>query len=342
MFTAETLHDPILDTDIVRLQYAPPGQKGMVVEIAPALGSNMYRWRYGEHEVWVGDKELLKTGYWTGNFVLWPIPNRVSKGADRTKGYVFEGRKVVLEEIERKEGNKPLVHGLVDDQPWEVDQPVVDDTAASVTTRIQIVDGSPMLPYYPYPSQLSLTYRLTERGMRVGYQVDNQGEANMPFGFALHPYFATLSGLDRTLVELPADSVMETDDELLPTGVLIPMGEQGYDLRRPTPVGALALDHVFTDLDPSRPPSIHYTSLGFKLNLNHSPDFTHMVLYTEKAAEKGFICFENQTSATDAINLHERAIRQADERLKQAAHLMILGPGQTHQGYIEYEIQQAA
>lgn len=336
-FSADVRRDTELDTDIIRLEHTAPDGQVLIAEIAPEYGSNLYRLRYGEHELLAGDKDLLKQGEWTGTFVPWPIPNRV-----RDKEYEFEGQRHSLRGVNRIEGNDVLIHGLVDDRAWDYGQPSADTESASVSTSVDITPDNPAFNYYPFPSRLSLIYRLLENGIRVEYVVENQGEKNMPFGFALHPYFATLSGPEQTRVTLPANYIMEMDDELLPSGNLIPMGEQGYDLRQPAPVSKLHLDHVFTGLDPAVPPSIDYTALGFRLNLHSSPDFTHMVLYTEKAAEKHFICFENQTGSTDMINLHTRAVATNDERLKQAAHLLILGPGQKHQGYIEYQLQQTA
>ncbi|HCI79178.1 MAG TPA: aldose epimerase, partial [Ktedonobacter sp.] len=58
----------------------------------------------------------------------------------------------------------------------------------------------------------------------------------MPFGFALHPYFSTLSGKRNTVVSIPASYVMEADEQLLPTGRLLDVRGIMYamfDLRRP-------------------------------------------------------------------------------------------------------------
>lgn len=48
---------------------------------------------------------------------------------------------------------------------------------------------------------------------------------------------------------------------------------------------------------------------------------------------------ENQSGSTDMINLHSRAIKEDNELLKKAAHLLILEPGDTHQGFINYSIE---
>ena len=197
-----------------------------------------------------------------------------------------------------------------------------------------------MYRYFPYESRLILKYRVTEHGVTIYYTVENNepGESGkrMPFGFALHPYFATLSGKNETYVTLPADYIMEADEALLPTGRLIDVTNTGYDLRQPAPVSALQLDTVFTGLHRNEYACVDYRTLGMKVYLKASDEFTHMVLYT---LEDGFICFENQTGSTDMINLHTRAIKERDRALEKAAHLLILAPGQSHRGYIEYLVE---
>ena len=77
-----------------------------------------------------------------------------------------------------------------------------------------------MFEAFPFPHRLGLEFRLSERGVTVTYTIHNQGEAELPFGFGLHPYFQKLAGEEGTFVCLPADSVMEATSDLLPTGRL--------------------------------------------------------------------------------------------------------------------------
>ncbi|HSH31774.1 MAG TPA: aldose 1-epimerase [Candidatus Saccharimonadales bacterium] len=336
-FASEVKQDPKLACPIIRLQYeADSPDRNVVVEIAPKLGSNLYKYQAGNNEIIFCDQTLLKNRDWTGTFVLWPIPNRV-----RDKQYEFEGHVQSLRGIKRKRGNEPLIHGLVDDQAWQFSQPQAEETKAWAQTWIEITPDSHMYQYFPYQSKLTLTYVLSQQGIRIEYAVVNKSDNNLPFGFALHPYFATLSGPKHTLVTLPAEYVMEADQELLPSGRLIPMGSGGYDLRQPTPVSQLKLDHVFTGLHADANAAIDYPAQKLKIALKASNDFTHMVLYTLEA-DKGFICFENQTGSTDMINLHTKAQKEANTELVKATHLLVLPPGRTHRGFIEYQLQHQA
>ncbi len=335
-FSAEVRKDPELGV-ILSLHYKDrdDSRKNIETAIAPEFGSNMFRFRIGDRDILYCDRELLKDHDWTGNFPLWPLPNRV-----RDKKYTFEERTVSLENIRRKQGNIPLIHGLVDDQVWEYEEPTVEQDFAAVKTHISITENSPLYRYFPFESKLTLQYILYRDRVKVQYTVSNNECSgtgkNMPFGFALHPYFTTLSGKANTFVTLPADYVMEADEELLPSGKLLEVTGTQYDLRRPTPIDRLQLDTVFTVLHPGEKASVDYRTLGMSVYLNASDDFTHLILYT---LEDGFICFEYQTGSTDMINLHTRAVEEQNIELEKAAHLLTLPPGQTHTGYIAYQIE---
>ncbi len=329
-FDATVQHDPAIESTVILLSYKDSARpaRSITVGIAPELGSNMFRLRVGEHELIYCEPALLKRMDFTGNFVLWPLPNRV-----RDRRYTYQGRAYSLADVERPQGNDVLIHGLVFDQPWQYDQPVVAPDAVKVTTHIDITPASPHYHAYPFASRLTLTYTLTADGVTVAYGVENKGATDLPFGFALHPYFATLSGAADTTVSIPATQVMEADRDLLPTGRVLDVDGIMYamfDLRQPVPVGALRLDHVYTGLLPGQDAVIAYPRQGLRLRLSASDDFTHMVIYT--LGGDAFFCLENQTCATDAVNLYAQG-RQ------DIAHLRQVRPGDAAAGSIRYTVE---
>lgn len=329
-YIAQVGVDPELGSTVISLLYEDRENpsRSITVGIAPDLGSNMFRFRVGEHDIIYCEPDLLKRRDFTGNFALWPLPNRV-----RDKRYVYQGQAYSLEALKRPSGNEVLVHGLVFDRPWHYDSPVSREDSVSVTTYVDITPESPFYQGYPFDSRLSLTYTLTKNSVTVTYHVQNNGSKEMPFGFALHPYFSTLSGGGDTLVSIPADYVMEADEELLPTGRVLDVRGIMYamfDLRQPVPVANLKLDHVYTGLHKSESAVIAYRKQGMKLRITASEDFTHMVIYTPP--DGAFFCLENQTCSTDAVNLHHRG-------LKELAHLLELRPGESSTGFIEYEVE---
>lgn len=278
------------------------------VRIAPDKGSNMFAFTYKGHEIIYHEPELLESCGFTGNFVLFPTPNRVENAT-----YSWNGRVIT----QKKNGVPVLIHGLVFDEQWKVTQ----QSQTSVTTSISLTE--------PFVCTLRLTYSLKQDGIRITYSVINDGDERMPFGFALHPYFSRLSGDDQTYITIPAKSWMESPtDTLLPTGKLIDVSDKPYNVLSPRPIGELSLDHVYTDLIPNEYATIDYSTMGMRVTLKTSDDFTHMVVYT---GHKGAVCIENQTCSTNAINLYNRG-------LTKESHLLVLEPGATHTGFVCYEI----
>lgn len=330
-YTAEVSQDLALNSSIISLSSIDrnDSSRNTVVCIAPELGSNMFRFRVGDHDLIYTDQTLLKDKDFTGNFVLWPFPNRV-----RNKRYTYQGQSYSLEDVQRPRGNAPLIHGLVFDQPWRYSQPVIGPDAVSVTTYLDINDESPYYMAYPFDSRLSLTYTLTGTELSITYQVQNKSSRILPFGFALHPYFSTFSDKHDVLISIPAQAVMEADDELLPTGRIFDVNKvmyAMYDLREPIAVGHLKLDHVYTWLNKPALSIIDYKKLGMQLHISATDDFTHIVIYTLDQAP--YLCIEYQTCSTDAINLHNQS---AD--LRDVAHLLEVKPGEICSGTLRYTV----
>jgi aldose 1-epimerase len=331
-YAAKVEQDPEIGSTVISLSYQDPAQpeRNMTVGIAPELGSNMFRLHVGSHDILYYDLEALKRMDFTGNFVLWPLPNRI-----RDKRYTYQGQAYSLEAVTRPQGNAVLIHGLVFDRPWQYERPVVTPEGASVTTYVEMNEDAPYFASYPFPSRFSLTYKLTSSGVTITYKVENKGTKDLPFGFALHPYFSLLSGKEDTLVNLPAEAVMEADDELLPTGRVFDVNKimyAMYDLRTPIPVGYLKLDHVYTHLHKQQPAVLDYKTQGFRLEIGGTDDFTHIVIYTP-ADGSPFVCVEHQTCSTDAVNFHQ------DPALRDIAHLLEVHPGESSSGSLFYTVK---
>ncbi len=326
-FSADIRKDPAIDTTVISLVYRDQEnpERSIDVGIAPELGSNMFRFRVGSHDLIYCEQAVLKEKGSTGNFVLWPLPNRV-----RDKHYTYQGKEYSLAGLQR--GDAALVHGLVMDRLWQYEQPIVGADAVSVTTYVEIDPSAPWYAGYPFDSRLSLTYTLTRTGVTCSYHVLNKGTSVLPFGFALHPYFSLLSG--ETFISLPARTLMEADAALLPTGRLLDVTGVMYamfDLRQPIAVGNLKLDHVYTDLQPQAHTVIDYRQEAIQLAISASDDFTHAVIYAPP--NSAFFCVEHQTCSTDAINFNN----QGPER-KKMAHLLEVQPAASHTGSIYYTL----
>jgi len=257
-----------------------------------------------------------------GTPILYPMPNRV-----RDAQFTFAGRTFRFQP-----NNGPnFIHGLVRDQPWQVEDAQVTDHSVSVKTWIRFEPGTSIYSLFPIRNTLELIYTLTPGAIRFDFTVRNDDAKQfLPFGLAIHPYFPVLGPRESVRILVPALKWMEAED-LLPTGRLIDMAQGPADLRQPTPLSHLKLDDVFWGMAEDKPAVIYYDSLGLKLTLAASGFFTHAVVYTPPTMP--FFCIENQSCSTDAHNLYSRGLREE-------AHLAVLGPGESQSAWVQLTLSE--
>lgn len=163
-----------------------------------------------------------------------PWPNRIADGR-----YTFDGvtHQLPLNEPERG----CSLHGLVFSHDWTM--VARDESRVAFTCIIPPGKG------YPHKVRLAVDYRLSEGGLLSTITATNLGTSVAPYGVCPHPYLvAGPSPLNDWVLELPAKKFLQvTADRLLPTTSRSVDGHE-YDFRFPKPIGAVAIDHAFTDL----------------------------------------------------------------------------------------------
>ena len=119
-----------------------------------------------------------------------PWPNRVADGRYRFGGELHQAP---INEVERQNA----LHGLALWVAWDV----VSVDPAAVTLRHSI----PPQPGYPFPVELTVTYRLTGDGLVTELRARNLGDRPAPYGCCPHPYLVAGPGtVDGWTLELPA------------------------------------------------------------------------------------------------------------------------------------------
>ncbi|MDR3595856.1 aldose 1-epimerase [Clostridium sp.] len=309
--------------------------KCMETKIAPTEESNLFSFKMGENDFIYYDSKEPLAAYVTGTPVLFPFPNRIEDAMWKWKGRTY---------LQKKNGIPIQLHSLAYDEAWEYIEPRFGIEEVFFSTYLNVNKDHPIYKGYPFKFRLILTYKLTKQNLSVTYKVVNRDDKEMPFGFALHPYFTKLSGENGTLVSVPAlywyqprldvDKVFlnkykggfELIPNILPTGRLICVYTGGKNVINPVPVGSIDFDDVYTGFLPGYNSYIDYTTLKLRLNLLFSCDFTHTVLYTPKG--KPYFCIEPQTCSTDAINLYAKDI--------DFPHIIILPQGHMHTGTVSF------
>ncbi|GAB2025168.1 galactose mutarotase [Lactovum odontotermitis] len=110
-----------------------------------------------------------------------------------------------------------------------------DKSKENVGVKFSLTDES---SGFPGPIQAHVTYTLQSNHLEV--KMSAQTEKDTLFNPAWHPYFNLSADKESTLrhiLKVPADKVVETDDENIPTGRLLNVSGTAYDLRRPTSIG---------------------------------------------------------------------------------------------------------
>ena len=166
--------------------------------------------------------------------LLMPWPNRIRDGR-----YTFASRSHQLALTEPDRGN--AVHGLARWAIWSL----LDRSDDAVTLGFRLRPQ----PGWEWSLDLSVTYALTSAGMVVTPRARNVGTEAAPFGVGAHPYVTVGEDrVDEVVLGIPAASLLEMDDRLLPTGLALVDGT-AFDFRDPRPLGELQVDTAFTNAD---------------------------------------------------------------------------------------------
>lgn len=202
--------------------------EAVVVEVGGGLRT--YAWR--GREVLTGYPGEARCSAGRGQLLM-PWPNRIRDGR-----YTFAGRSHQLALTEPARGN--AAHGLVRWAIWSVLEQADDNITLGYRLRPQ--------PGWEWSLDLWVTYALTTSGLIVTPSARNVGSDAAPFGFGAHPYLSVGEDrVDEVELDIPAASLLEVDDRLLPRRLAAVDGSD-LDFREPRLLGELALDTAFTNL----------------------------------------------------------------------------------------------
>lgn len=320
MFGYHIARHPILNLPMICLWTETDHFRRAEARIVPDYGSNICSYS-------VDGIEYLHQGFtdvggmkFFGMPMMYPFPNRISGCRVDFNGEVYR-----LPDTD----NGRTLHGLVSAAAFSYETPVLTDESISLTTFITLTPGHPLFQIFPIANKLEITTMLENDSLTIQAKISNlDSRKELPFGFGIHPYFNALGMKKDIRIRVPAQGYLEAVD-LIPTGKVLPMEEAPVDLRNLTPLAGIDLDDVWSGMTPLKPIEIRYESIGRKLTLFATDLFTHAVTYTPPTA--GFFCLENQTNATDAVRLHQAGF-------VDAAHLLILKPGESTVGKVQIQV----
>jgi aldose 1-epimerase len=278
-------------------------QRAVITEVGAGLRS------------YVADGRAVVDGYEAGELapggrgqLLIPWPNRIEDGS-----YEFDSRRhqLPLDEPERQNA----IHGLVRWSAWRIVERETDSAALEYVLHPQ--------PGYPFSVALRVEYRLSDDGLTVRTAATNIGAETAPYGSGAHPYLAVRGDLvDAAELTVPAETVLETNGRGIPVGAA-PVEGTNLDFRTTRAIGAMKLDHGFTDLERGRDglARVELTADGRQTTLWADEAYPYLMVFTGDTLPDG----GRRSVAVEPMTCAPNAFRSGDGLIR-------LEPEQTHTG----------
>jgi aldose 1-epimerase len=274
-------------------------------EVWPFAGFNCVKWQIDGRDLIFAmpDWEQNPVPTRSGNPVLFPFPNRLAQGRLKCEGKTYS---LPLTEATKTHA----IHGFAPRRPWRVLGSGVTADTAFVTARFRMSEQfEDWRELWPGDGSLTLTYALSGTSLRVDAEVENFGDAPLPYGLGYHGYFrpatAPYETVAKWLFQCRTDSIWECDANI-PTGRILPIPtDLNFTVERP--LGDVAFDTLLTGLNPGpgvrTVATIRHPDYPGRLSIRADDTFPHLVLFIP--AHRRAMAVEPYTCATNAANLND-------------------------------------
>jgi aldose 1-epimerase len=219
---------------------------------------------------------------------LSPFPCRILEGK-----YSYNGRAA---EFNNKFIDGSTIHGLLYDKPFSVTQEFADESMASVSLLYHYKNDDEA---YPYKYKCHIKYSLhAENLLQIQTTVTNESHDTIPIADGWHPYFQLGGSINDWQLFFKADSMLEFNDKLIPTGRLIQ-----YDLfKDPRKIGVSEFDNCFMLQSNNGHPACELFNPENKMKISFFPDNTYPYLQIFTPPHRKSIAIENLSAAPDCFN----------------------------------------
>lgn len=256
--------------------------------------------------------------------VLVPFPNRIEDAE-----YCFDGQtyRMPIDEHERN----TAIHGFGYRYYWQL----VSLTESSVTLSWRV----PALAAYPFDVSVSVTYSLSQEGLRMKVQAHNHDTKKAPWAFGIHPWLA--NGFNhrgdeiqedngQCTLQIPCKTHVRVNERLLPVGEE-PAAHQ-YDLRTGMSLKGQSFDDAWCD--PER------DERGYSTAIFTRPDSIRISLWADDTINAWQVCtgtgfdasFRPAGVAVEPMTAYANAFRSGK-------NLVALEPGQSYSSMVGYHVE---
>jgi aldose 1-epimerase len=254
--------------------------------LLPSVGGGIARfdWLGGSEEVplmrpCLGEPERSPGRYEPNRLACYPLlpwSNRIAHG-----GFFMGERRIALP-LNRDDDAYPI-HGSGWQRRWTVRR---HDAEAAQFDLLEVARDA-------YAYHAVLDYRLEGDALKVRLAITNTGDATLPFGLGLHPFFPLHEG---ATLKAPATGIWHNDGQgPLPThhGAI----PAAWDFQASRPLPADGVNHAFTGWTGRA--VIEWPRRALRLHVE--ADVDAYVLYTP--ADENFFCFEPVDHPINAVHL---------------------------------------
>ena len=244
-------------------------------EVSARLGANIIQLQYNNEHIFMpleSKQQLEENPFVIGSPILFPA-NRTYKGE-----FIFYARKYTLPVNDSL--NVSNLHGFLYCQNFKV----LENTRQKIILCYENVAG-----IYPFPFKIIVEYFLDNKGLKQCYSIENTGDIDMPFTFALHTTF-----IEPQSFMVPIQSCHEKNDEHIPTGRYIELNDQ----EKLYSSGSASENLVISGYYKSCGNVAQIGDIKYKVSNN----FDHWILYNG-GGKSGFLCVEPQCGAVNGLNI---------------------------------------
>jgi aldose 1-epimerase len=249
---------------------------GWAMELLPALGGAIGMLRHEGRDVLRPTPDGASDVLETGCFPLVPYANRIAHGRFEFDGQAYQ--------LPLNFGDHPhSLHGL----GWQVGWAVVEAGAGHATLSHAHDGGAG----WPWAYRAEQRFVLAPGDMRVELSITNTGDAPMPVGIGLHPYFPCDAD---TRLTFEAERVWLADTTMLPTepAAVAQFGDSAVGV----PVGGTTLiDNAYEGWDGATRIAQRWGGLTMRGE-------GASVLHLYRPLATAFFCAEPVSHLPDAIN----------------------------------------
>ena len=229
--------------------------------------------------------------------------------------FTYNGR---LLELENKYIDGSAIHGLLYDKPFRLTGSFCDDLQATVQFKYKYKKED---RGYPFQYGCEIHYMLLkDNELLVSTIITNSDVTEIPLCDGWHPYFKLGGKIDGWLLRFNADTIVEFDENLVPTGQLSPYGL----FKEERLIKDAILDNCFVlNGEPADPAcTLMNPDIGVAVSLFPDHSYPYLQIYTPPHRES--IAIENLSGAPDCFN--------------NKMGLILLPPGQSKTFTIRYQI----